>query len=102
MRHQVDLNAKFLSLAENAAERQRWTTFINIYPGRQKLPQPSTGSSYATSYIKSFILENKFPLCILFLTLIYKLNIIHMGVTLAELRLLGRNTQHSQVGYIGH
>ena len=25
-----------------------------------------------------------------------------MGVTLAELRLLGKNTRHSQVGYIGH
>ena len=33
-----------------------------LYPGWQKLPQPSTGSSYVTSYIKSFILENKFPL----------------------------------------
>ena len=28
------------------------------------------------------------------------INIIHMGVTLAELCLLGKNTQHSQVGYI--
>ena len=31
-------------------------------------------------------------LCILFLTLKYNINIIHMGVTLAELRLLGKNT----------
>ena len=30
------------------------------------------------------------------------MHIIHMGVTLAELCLLGKNTQHSQVGYIGH
>ena len=30
-------------------------------------------------------------LCILFLTLIHNINIIHMGVTLPELRLLGRN-----------
>ena len=36
--------------------------YHNLYPGWQKLPQPSTGSSYVTSYIKSFILENKFPL----------------------------------------
>ena len=28
--------------------------------------------------------------------------IIHMGVTLAELRLLGKNIRHSQVGYTGH
>ena len=41
-------------------------------------------------------------LCILFVTLIYNINIIHMGATLAELRLLGKNTRHSQVGYIGH
>jgi len=27
---------------------------------------------------------------------------IHMDATLAELRLLGKNTRHSQVGYIGH
>ena len=46
--------------------------------------------------------DNKFPLCILFLTLIYNINIIHVGVTLAELRLLGKKTRHSQVGYIGH
>ena len=32
------------------------------YIGWQKLLQRSTGSSYVTSYIKSFILENKFPL----------------------------------------
>ena len=41
-------------------------------------------------------------LCILFSTLKYNMHIIHMGVTLAELCLLGRNTKHSQVGYIGH
>ena len=29
-----------------------------LYPGWQKLPQPSTGSSYVTSCIKSFILVN--------------------------------------------
>ena len=76
--------------------------YHNLYPGWQKLPQSSTASSYLTSYIKLFILENKFPLCILFPTLIYNINIIHMGVTLAELHLLGKNTRHSQVGYIGH
>ena len=27
---------------------------------------------------------------------------IHTDATLAELRLLGKNTRHSQVGYIGH
>ena len=32
-----------------------------LYLGLQKLPQPSTGSSYVKSYIKAFILENKFP-----------------------------------------
>ena len=41
-------------------------------------------------------------LCILFSTLKYNMHIIHMGVTLAELCLLGRNTKHSQLGYIGH
>ena len=40
-------------------------------------------------------------LCILFSTLKYNMHIIHMGVTLAELCLLSRNTKHSQVGYIG-
>ena len=63
---------------------------------------PATKYWVVTSYIKSFMLENKFPLCILFLTLIYNINVTHMGVTLAELRLLGKNTRHSQVGYIGH
>ena len=44
----------------------------------------------------------KISLCILFSTLKYNMHIIHMGVTLVELCLLGRNTKHSQVGYIGH
>ena len=43
---------------------------------------------------------NKVYLCILFLTIKYNVYIIHMGVTLAELCLLGKNTQHSQVGYV--
>ena len=49
-----------------------------------------------------FICSIDLSLCISFLTLINNINIIHMGVTLAELRLLGKNTRHSQVGYIGH
>ena len=36
------------------------------------------------------------------LTLKYNINIIHVSVTLAELCLLGKNTRHSQVGYIDH
>ena len=38
-----------------------------------------------------------FVLCNLFLTRIYSINIIHMGVTLAELRLLGKNTRIYQL-----
>ena len=50
-------NAKFPSLAENAAQMRRWTKFINIYitddrtSGNQAL-----GLGYVTSYIKSFML----------------------------------------------
>ena len=32
----------------------------------------------------------------------YNIRIIQMGAALAELCLLGNNTQHSKVGYIGH
>ena len=39
-----------------------------------------------------FICSIDLSLCISFLTLINNINIIHMGVTLAELRLLGKNT----------
>jgi len=39
-------------------------------------------------------------LCILFLTLKCNMHMIHMDATLAELRLLGKNTRHYQVGYI--
>ena len=42
---------KFSSLAENAAQMRRWTTFSDIYiPDDRKYRNQSTGSSYVTSY----------------------------------------------------